>query len=199
MHSGTNRRGNDAHSDDKPAANHLSPKLTVRLCTDKPGQGVFAVETIQAGEVVAVWGGRIVPADVAAALPSQTRRYVVQVEEGQFLAPMERIDPAELINHCCQPNSGLLGQITLVALRCIQPGEEVTFDYATTDSSAFLEFDCACTKKPCRNRVSADDWQRNEVQSVNRGHFSPYLQRRIDAVADQASAATRPVSRSGRG
>jgi len=28
--------------------------------------------------------------------------------------------------------------------------------------------------------VASDDWQRSDVQAVNRGHFSPYLQRRID-------------------
>lgn len=161
----------------------MSPKLTVRLSSDKSGQGVFAVEPIDPGEVVAVWGGRIVPEDIAAALPPQTRRYVVQVESDQYLAPLERIDPAELVNHCCQPNCGLSGQITLVALRHIEPGEEITFDYATTDSSPFLEFECACVKKPCRNKVRADDWQRSDVQAANRGHFSPYLQRRIDSQA----------------
>jgi len=184
----------DAPSDNKPHANHLSPKLTVRLCSDKPGQGVFAVEPVDAGEVVAVWGGRIVPAEIASALPPQTRRYVVQVEDDQYLAPLDRIDPAELINHCCQPNCGLQGQITLVALRRIQPGEEITFDYGTTDSSTFLEFECACVKNPCRNHVRADDWRRPDVQAGSQGHFSPYLQRRIDAAANTDDDAM-PMSR----
>ncbi len=188
----------DAPSDNKPAANYLSPKLTVRLCRDKPGQGVFAAEAVDPGEVVAVWGGRIVPAEVAAALPPAIRRYVVQVEAEQYLAPLDRIDPAELINHCCQPNCGLRGQVTLVALRRIQPDEEITFDYATTDSSTFLEFECACVKNPCRTRVRADDWQRDDVQDTNRGHFSPYLQHRIDAAADAENAAERVLSRTRR-
>ena len=67
----------DAPSDNKPTANHLSPKLTVCLCKDKAGQGVFAVEPVEAGEVVVVWGGHIVPADIASALPPNLRRYVV--------------------------------------------------------------------------------------------------------------------------
>lgn len=186
----------DAPSDNRTAGNHLSPKLTVRLCSDKAGQGVFAVDRVEAGEVVAVWGGRIVSEEEAAALPPSLRRYVVQVEDGQYLAPLERIDSAELINHCCIPACGLRGQITLVALRTIQPGEEITFDYATTDSSPFLEFDCACVKKPCRTQVRATDWQRDDVQAVNRGHFSPYLQRRIDQQAQSAEPA--PLARSNR-
>ena len=170
-------------------ANYLSPKLTVRDCADKPGRGVFALEPVRQGELVAVWGGRIVTQAVAEALPPEIRRYVVQVEDAQFLAPVEPIDAAELINHCCQPNCGLSGQVALVALRPIAPGEEITFDYGTTDSSEFLSFPVACGKSPCRKRLRPDDWQRADVQSVNRGHFSPYLQRRIDEDAASVQVA----------
>jgi len=170
-------------------ANYLSPKLAVRDCADKPGRGVFAAAVVEPGELVAVWGGRIVKQAVAEALPPELRRYVVQVEEAQYLAPLEPIDAAELINHCCQPTCGLSGQIALVALKRIQPGEEITFDYATTDSSEFLSFQCSCSKGPCRRRVAADDWRRTDVQSTNRGHFSPYLQRRIDESTRAADAA----------
>ncbi len=169
-------------------ANFLSPKVAVRACTDKAGRGVYAVNGIEAGEVVAVWGGRIVGRAQAEAITPDLRRYIVQVEDEQFLAPLEPIDAAELINHCCQPSCGLSGQITLVALRRIQPGEEITFDYATTDSSAFLEFPVSCSKAPCRQKVCCDDWRRADVQAANRGHFSPYLQRRIDR-ARKADAA----------
>lgn len=161
-------------------ANFLSPKLEVKACTDKPGLGVFAVAALEPGELIAVWGGRIVSRAEAEAFPPEERRYVLQVEEAQFLAPLIPIDAAEYVNHCCQPNSGLVGQITLAALRRIEPGEEVTFDYGTTDSSDFLGFECSCAKSPCRGRVAADDWRRADVQAVNCGHFSPYLQRRID-------------------
>ncbi|MGE3332592.1 MAG: SET domain-containing protein [Rhodospirillaceae bacterium] len=170
-------------------ANYLSPKLTVQDCGDKQGRGVFAVEPMCKGELVAVWGGRIVTQAVAEALPPEIRRYVVQVEDEQFLAPVEPIDAAELINHCCQPNCGLSGQIALVALRPIRVGEEITFDYGTTDSSEFLSFSVSCGKSPCRKRLRPDDWQRPDVQEVNRGHFSPYLQRRIDEDAKAIQVA----------
>ena len=176
-------------SDPSSHANYLSPKLAVRDCVDKPGRGVYAVEAVRAGELVAVWGGRIVPLAEAEALPPEIRRYVVQVEESQFLAPLEPLDAAELINHCCQPNCGLSGQIALVARRPIRPGEEITFDYGTTDSSEFLSFTVSCTKSPCRHRLRPDDWQRSDVQDVNRGHFSPYLQRRIDEDAQAVQVA----------
>jgi len=160
-------------------ANFLSPKLEVKACADKPGLGVFAVAALEPGELIAVWGGRIVSRAEAEAFPAEQRRYVLQVEEAHYLAPLIPIDTAEYVNHCCQPNAGMVGQITLAALRRIEPGEEVTFDYATTDSSDFLGFECSCARAPCRGRVAGDDWRRADVQAVNCGHFSPYLQRLI--------------------
>jgi hypothetical protein len=165
-------------------SNYLSPKLIVRNCPDRPGRGVYAAAPVEAGELVAVWGGRIVTRDEALKLPPDLLNYVVQIEEAHFLAPLAPADPAELINHCCHPSCGLSGQIALVALRRLAVGEEVTFDYATTDSSDFLGFSCSCAKTPCRQRVTADDWRRADVRAVNRGHFSPYLQRRIDSERD---------------
>ena len=160
-------------------ANFLSRKLAVRSCTDKPGRGVFAAETVEAGELVAVWGGRIVARAEAEALPPEWRRYVVQVEEAQFLAPLEPLDAAELINHCCQPTCGLSGQIALVALRRLRPGEEITFDYATSDGSSYDEFECACGTASCRGKITGRDWLLPDLQRRYRGWFSPYLTRRI--------------------
>lgn len=179
----------------------LTPKVEARECVEKGGSGVFALEPIKEGELVAVWGGRVVGVEAAMALSPFMRRYVVQVEDRQYLAPLETIEPADCINHCCRSNCGLKGQITLVAMRDIAPGEEICFDYATTDSSRFLEFECACGHADCRGRVSADDWKMPVVQNHNRGHFAPYLQRRIDEMAAQIWAATRlrrPRRRGGR-
>ena len=37
------------------------------------------------------------------------------------------------LNHSCEPNLGLQGQIAFVAMRDIAADEELTFDYAMTD------------------------------------------------------------------
>jgi len=34
------------------------------------------------------------------------------------------------LNHSCEPNVGILGQIIFVAMRNIDSGEELTIDYA---------------------------------------------------------------------
>ena len=179
---------------DSASGSFLSPKVEARECAEKGGSGVFALEPIKEGELVAVWGGRVVGIDTAMSLSPFMRRYVVQVEDRQYLAPLETIDPADCINHCCRANCGLKGQITLVAMRDIAVGEEICFDYATTDSSRFLEFECTCGHPSCRGRVQSDDWRLASVQQHNRGHFAPYLQRRIDEAAAERWSAT-PVRR----
>jgi hypothetical protein len=89
-------------------------------------------------------------------------------------------EPADFINHSCDPNCGLQGQIILVAMTDIQPGEEVTFDYAMTDSSPFDEFDCSCASPRCRGKVTRDDWKLPDLWQRYEGYFSTYLGNRIN-------------------
>jgi len=84
-----------------------------------------------------------------------------------------------MFNHSCNPNSGLSGQITLIAIREIERDEEVCFDYAMSDSSDYDEFECHCGQPNCRKKITGRDWKLPELQGRYRDYFSPYLQRRI--------------------
>ncbi len=171
-------------------ANWLSPKLARRENAQKAGHGIYALVAVEAGELLAVWGGRVATAEQVAAMDD--RRHTLQVEEGLFLIPVGQVDDAELVNHSCVPNAGLSGQIGLVALRDISAGEEVCYDYAMSDASPLtMGFDCACGEPGCRGRIAADDWARPELQRRYAGHFSPYIARRIEAASQAAPAATR--------
>lgn len=168
----------------------MSPESTAYL-TDKcevqnrdvtGGRAVFARDVIEPGELIAIWSGRIVTAEELDELPSEIRRHTVQVEEGLYLASLSAHEPPDFINHSCEPNAGLDGQITIVAMQRIQPGDEVTIDYAMCDGTAYDEFDCACGAPACRGRVSGEDWRNPTLWERYAGHFSPYLQRRIEAL-----------------
>src|SRR5687768_12178398 len=102
---------------------YLSPKCQVVEAPEKGGHAVRCLEPIAAGEVIAVWGGRIVDVAGLAALAPQYREHTVQVEEGLFLASVIPDDAADYVNHSCAPNAGLSGQIVLVAMRDIASGE----------------------------------------------------------------------------
>jgi hypothetical protein len=168
--------------DPSPATTHyLSPKLAARPVPHKGGMGVFAIEPVAGGEILAMWGGRIVPVQEIYQFNEQQRHYVIQVEEGLFLTPSDPTEAAEYVNHSCDPSAGLNGQIALVALRDIASGEEICFDYAMSESHSLFEFECRCGSPRCRGWLRADDWLDPELQRRYAGYFSPYLQRRIDA------------------
>lgn len=164
---------------------YLSPKLAVEPMPEKDGFGVVAKEPIAAGETVVVWGGRIFDRSAVAQMDARERIYVLQVEEDLFLAADGPVEPAEYVNHSCNPNVGVHGQMALVALRDIAVGEEICFDYAMSESNEFTEFACACGAPNCRGKVGGDDWRRPELQRRYAGFFSPYLQRKIDAMVQR--------------
>jgi uncharacterized protein len=164
---------------------YLTDKCEVQNRDVTGGKAVFARDVIEPGELVAVWSGRIVCAEELDDLSEEIRRHTVQVEERLYLASHGPDEGPDFINHSCDPNTGLEGQIALVALQRILPGEEVTIDYAMCDGSPYDEFDCACGSPICRGRVTGDDWRNPVLWERYAGRFSPYLERRIRALKRQ--------------
>ena len=169
------------------AHSFLSSKCQVWETPDRGGHTVVAREAIRKGELIVVWSGTLVDGDELKALPAPVRRYSLQVEENHYLVSLSDCEPPDYVNHSCEPNSGLSGQITLVAMRDIAAGEEITYDYATSDGSSYDEFQCGCGSALCRGHVSGEDWRRPELWKRHAGYFSPYLQRRIDQEARRVS------------
>jgi len=146
------------------------------------GRGLFAVEPIYPGEVIAAWGGRITPVGEFEPLPESVRKLSLQIEDDFFLVPQGGENAADFINHSCDPNAGMSGQILVVAMRLIETGEEICYDYAMSDGSSYDEFECSCGAPVCRGRVTGNDWARADLWSRYDGFFSPYLERRIDRI-----------------
>ena len=166
---------------------YLSPKLELRELPEKGGQAVYARAALKKNELLAGWGGRIATLEQVQALPRAEQGHTIQVYDELYLAPFDMEEPADFINHSCDPNAGISGQICLVAMRDIAAGEEISFDYAMADSSSFDEFDCACGAAVCRGRVSGEDWKRPELWARYDGYFSTYLQIRIDRMRKMES------------
>lgn len=145
------------------------------------GRGLFCVAPIARGEIVAIKGGYVFDAatrtDVEAALgPAE-----IPIAEGFFMGPREA-DEREggmiWSNHSCEPNIGVQGQIVFVALRNIEPGEELTHDWATTDDDTY-EMACRCGAPRCRGIVTGQDWRRPELQARYGEFMSWYLRDKI--------------------
>ena len=60
------------------------------------------------------------------------------------------------LNHSCEPNVGVQGNIIFVAMRDVAAGEELTIDYAMIDDDD-ARMDCGCGTPSCRRVVTGRD------------------------------------------
>ena len=107
----------------------------------------------------------------------------IQVTEDLFIGPAtrkEREGGMMHLNHCCEPNLGVQGQIVFVALHDISKDKELTFDYAMTGDEPY-EMKCNCGAQNCRRVIAGRDWMKKDIQQKYDGFFSRFIQRRIDA------------------
>lgn len=156
----------------------LSPKLEIRQEDTVEGRGMFASQPIAPGEMVAIWGGDVVPTAAFKDLADYQKSQSAQVADGFYLVS-SKPGPGDFINHSCDANAGLQGQIVIVAMRAIAVGEEVCIDYAMCDSTEGEDFQCACGAANCRGTITGDDWKLPELQKRYAGYFSTYLQQKI--------------------
>ena len=159
----------------------LTPKARP-MSAGQLGHGAVASEPISAGEVIAAYGGRCVSRDELDVLPREQQLRSIQIEETLYLAGAPEPEPADFINHSCDPNCGMSGATVIVAMRDIAVGELLTYDYACSDGSDYDEFECSCGTALCRGKVTGHDWMLPELQLRYRGFFSPYLAARIGAL-----------------
>ena len=161
---------------------YLSEKLIVKPRPEKGEFGVFAQVSIPAGDLLALWSGYVTNYEQLMALPATARAHSVQIEEGFYLVPSIPGEPGDYINHSCSPNAGMNGQIGVVAMRDITPGEEICIDYAMCDPSPYDEFTCSCGAAECRKHITGNDWKLPELWVRYDGFFSPYIQRKINLL-----------------
>ena len=171
----------------KQPSSYLSSKLEGRPKADGSGNGIYSLEPLKKGELAAVFGGVVYEWDAFIHLPDRERSLCIQVEDRLFLVPRP-IGEGDYVNHSCNPNAGLSGQIGLVAMRDIKIGEEVCFDYAMSDTMPYDEFICGCGSLNCRGTVGGNDWQKPVLQKRYAGFFAPHVQRKIDAKRAEQNA-----------
>ena len=116
------------------------------------GLGVFTRRPIAMGAAVFEFGGPTIPA-------SQVRdgMRVMQVGTDEYIVEDVAADHIEnYINHRCEPNLGFLhGSLTLVALRDIDAGEELFWDYSTSINEPGWRVACRCGASACRGSIAS--------------------------------------------
>ena len=160
---------------------YLSPKTEVRE-SKIHGRGLFATADIAKDEIVAVKGGHIVDRKILREkITPQLGPVEIQIDDDLFITPVtdeERELSMLYSNHSCDPNLGVRGEITFVAIRDIRVGEELTHDWAITDDDDYL-VECNCGVPDCRKTLTGKDWQSPDLQKRYAGYFTAYLARKI--------------------
>ena len=165
---------------------HLSAKCEIRS-SQINGKGVFAKKKIGKGEIVSIWGGGIFPTKDLKKISRYRPHlfaYSIGVGEGYHLAVLNMnkgLDDCDRFNHSCDPNIGVKGQIVIVSRREIKKGEEICFDYETTEIKGCggLPFQCNCKSPKCRKVIDGNAWKNKEFQKKNEGYFSWYIEEKI--------------------
>lgn len=177
------------------------PNIRLRACENKDkGLGLFAIDKIKKGEVV--WKhqpdpyGRMTGKIYSKAEVEELWKddldwfwhWAYRCGEDKFLGPLTKECPNREAtyyqNHSCEPTTWWEDEITLTALRDIEAGEEITFDYATSESNEdeLGLCKCLCGSASCRGQLKGDDYLRPEIIERYGDHFQPYLRERIRKI-----------------
>jgi SET domain-containing protein len=106
----------------------ITPKARKGVASGIAGRGLRVVEPISAGEVIAVKGGHVVSRAEHLLLPDPLPNSSVQITDDLVLVAHDHTEYEAVmlyINHSCEPNVGMGGNIVLVAMRDVGTGEEL--------------------------------------------------------------------------
>ena len=140
------------------------------------------MRTIRRGEIVAVKGGHILDRRALGRSPARAEASYIQIDDDFYIGAVTRAEVPRnklFINHSCEPNVGLRGQISFVALRDVAAGEELTYDWAMEEHSR-ARTRCTCGTSSCRKILTGQDWKIAALRRRYRGYFSAYLTAKID-------------------
>lgn len=140
------------------------------------GYGLFATETIPQGTIV--WkldpSERKLTYEELRKLPKKQQDLAYQYKDRFILVT----DGSGVMNHSCDPNTWMQGDEKLIARRDVQKGEEVTYDYGTTEIDPRHEgvWRCRCGAKNCRGYIRATDCLNSEFQARYAGHLASWVE-----------------------
>ena len=162
----------------------LHPAVEVRP-SEVAGRGLFATADLPAGTVVSRLGGRLVDTaelrGLLAAGASSVDSVVVDDDLHLLLAPG---GDNRFANHACDPDLGWVDSYSLATLVDVPDGAELLHDYAMSVVDPDFVLRCHCQSYRCRQMVEGTDWRIPQLQRRYAGHWTPYVQRLIDAQGD---------------
>lgn len=130
------------------------------------GKGAFATQFIPKGRRIIEYLGERMPWEAASEDPDDPHTFLFGLNDCNLVinAAIGGND-ARWINHSCSPNCEAVekkGRIFIYALRDLQPGEELFYDYALEideprTAETEKQFECRCGAKACRGTLLSSE------------------------------------------
>lgn len=138
------------------------------------GKGLFAKEKIKKGEIINFTEGKILTLGEYKKLSEKQQDFCYDIDDNHVLCPedFDNLTPDWFINHSCDSNCGALSDYhSIVAMRNINIGEEIIYDYAMLDFDPGWSMECHCGSVNCRRIITGNDWKNREIQEKYKGFF----------------------------
>jgi len=132
----------------------LAPGLEIRVSAIE-GQGCFSKVLSRRGRKIAEYTGERISNAEANRRAQRRRLRICAIDNRWSLDGSKGGNGTHYINHSCDPNSYMkivYGHILFLALRDINPGEEITIDYESTLHSNSKK--CTCGAPSCRRTIN---------------------------------------------
>jgi hypothetical protein len=130
-----------------------------RVGRSRTGLGLFATAPIKKGAFIIEYKGRKVDNKTADELDN---KYLFEINSRWTIDGSSRRNTARYVNHSCRPNAEsdvIKHKVIIRAIRNIEPGTEITYDYGKDYYTTFLApIGCRCpkcTEKRKRERAEA--------------------------------------------
>jgi SET domain-containing protein len=118
------------------------------------GRGVFATAKIRKNTRIVEYTGEIIEEAEADRRAVRRKRVLLfELENGTYIDGDPNA-PGPIVNHSCAPNclaKEVRGRVFIYAVRTIQPGEELAYDYQIRPG---IPRACACGAATCRGTLN---------------------------------------------
>ncbi len=143
------------------------------------GEGLFARRAIFKNEEIIRATGPIINASTAETLYwSYGIDIVIKISLSKYILPNNE---SRFINHSCEPNTGFKEAGVFVAMKDIEPTDELTFDYSMCDIDEDWELSCKCGLSTCRKKISGRDMfnKKLKLKEKYKGYIPQFVLKEI--------------------
>jgi hypothetical protein len=189
----------------------ISPNKPYRVGRSRTGLGLFATKPIKKGAKIVRYFGPLLDSRKKKD-DAIENKYLFELNGRWTIDGSVRKNIARYINHACKPNaesdvSARKRKVVIRAIKNIEPGEEINYDYGTDYFKAYLKpIGCkcdACEKKRKKQRaearaeklrLKAKAERKAEKQAAKKAEKLAKARKKAEKAAKKANGASRPAA-----